>query len=385
MQVLFVSHKYPPSTGGMEKQSFELVTGMQAHCTVHLLVLGEKEGRLGFFWNLERRINDKIKQYPDISVVHFNDALLATVALGHKTYKHLKRVVTVHGLDVVFPNQKYQQDLLPKFNQFDLIIAVSDATRQACMVRGIQSDKVTTIPNGVAHDLAHTDGRFSKIELAQKFNFNPDKRLLVAMGRSVKRKGFSWFVREVMPLLPTDFHLLIIGPFEPKAGFFERLLAILPQKLANQIELMLGFPTDQKPLRDLLNGNSRVQHLGRLPQVDMVSVLKCADAFVMPNLQVAGDMEGFGLVCLEAALAGAPVFAAGIDGITDAIIDHKNGFLLPSGNAQQWADSLMRKLSHPESLRAQASDFQKFTLEHYSWALMVERYWQAILQSRKSE
>jgi glycosyltransferase involved in cell wall biosynthesis len=378
MEVLFVSHKYPPATGGMEKQSFELVTGMQTRCTVHLLVLAENQGRLGFFWSLEQRIQDLLKKHPEISVVHFNDALIASVALRHKSYAHLKRVVTVHGLDVVFPNQKYQRDILPKFNQFDLLIAVSEATRTACVTRGIKAEKVVTIPNGVSHDLASAPAQYSKLEIAAKYRFDPNKKLLVAMGRAVKRKGFSWFVREVMPKLPENTHLLLIGPFAEKPSFFERILGVLPHKLGAQIELVLGFPTDQKPLRILLKDNQRVQHLGRLPFEEMTSILKCADAFVMPNLKVAGDMEGFGLVCLEAALAGAPVFAAEIDGITDAILHDKNGFLLPSEQAEAWQQTLSAALSNPEDLHAKAVDFQRFTLENYSWALMVERYQGAI-------
>jgi glycosyltransferase involved in cell wall biosynthesis len=73
----------------------------------------------------------------------------------------------------------------------------------------------------------------------------------------------------------------------------------------------------------------RIKHLGRLPFEEIVTILKHADAFVMPNIKVDGDMEGFGLVCLEACLCGATVYASDIDGIPDAIHQGKNGFLLP--------------------------------------------------------
>lgn len=72
----------------------------------------------------------------------------------------------------------------------------------------------------------------------------------------------------------------------------------------------------------------------------IVQILKASEAFVMPNIKVEGDMEGFGLVALAAILAGTVVFAAGHEGITDAIHHQSNGFLLPSGDVQQWVTSI---------------------------------------------
>jgi glycosyltransferase involved in cell wall biosynthesis len=374
MAILFVSHKYPPATGGMEKQSFELVEGMRAFETVHTLILGPKESRLMFFWSLERRIVQLLEQYPDIEVVHFNDALIGAVALGHTKYRHVKRMVTVHGLDVVFPNKWYQERIFPKFAGYDKLIAVSQATAKACRDRGMRADVVEVIPNGVAHDIAEMPLQKSKADLAIQYGFNVEKPYLVAMGRAVKRKGFSWFVREVLPGLTHDAQLIIIGPFAPQPSLVERILTLLPASFANQIYLMLGFPTDQAALRSLLKTEQRVQHLGRLPFDDLVAVLKHANAFVMPNITVRGDMEGFGLVCLEAALAQVPVFAAGIEGITDAIQDGKNGILLPSEQSLIWQQALNACLLEPMMYKQKAVEFQRFTRENYSWELMVKRY-----------
>lgn len=52
-----------------------------------------------------------------------------------------------------------------------------------------------------------------------------------------------------------------------------------------------------------------------------------------PTFLIPGDVEGFGLVALEASMRGTYILASGIDGITDAVIN-KNGTLLPAGDAQ---------------------------------------------------
>lgn len=110
MEVLFVSHKYPPSTGGMEKQSFELIKGMSSHVTVHTLLFEkEKENRFRFFWTLNVSINKMLHDYPEIEIIHFNDGLLASFATFHRGYDRLKKIVTIHGLDVVFPLAFFQK------------------------------------------------------------------------------------------------------------------------------------------------------------------------------------------------------------------------------------------------------------------------------------
>ena len=59
MEILFVSHKYPPSVGGMEKQSYELINGMAAHARVHTIVYTGTGGKFQFLWTLRKKILHK--------------------------------------------------------------------------------------------------------------------------------------------------------------------------------------------------------------------------------------------------------------------------------------------------------------------------------------
>ncbi|SKB78056.1 glycosyltransferase family 4 protein [Dyadobacter psychrophilus] len=381
MEILFVSHKFPPSVGGMEKQSFELITGMERYCKVHRLVYEGKGSILTFFLGLRSNILRACKDHPNITVIHFNDALLATFCLGHKGYEHLKRTVTLHGLDVVFPSQIYRKRIFPKFNRLDLFIAVSRATADHAIAQGINADKVIVIPNGVDTEpgRAHQHSKRTA-ELLEKYAIPVDRHLLVAVGRPVKRKGFSWFIREVIPKLDPRFFVLLIGPFEHRPTVSERLLSLLPHKLRENIMLFLGFGSDAAAIRSLLDNpdfNRSFKHLGRLPSEHKRIILQSSDAFVMPNIHVDGDMEGFGLVCLEAAMAGALVFAADIDGIPDAIKDGKNGFLLPSQNAKTWATRLNELIDDREMFDRHRQAFQEFTAANYSWDKMVKAYYEA--------
>jgi glycosyltransferase involved in cell wall biosynthesis len=371
MEILFVTHKYPPSTGGMEKQSYELINGMRRYAVVHVIAPTPGESKLRFFRLLRQRIRAMRQQHPGIEWIHFNDALIAAIGTRSGDAGGVSRAVTVHGLDVVFPNRWYQRFVLPRFNRFDRIIAVSEATADACVARGLDPAKVSVVLNGVDHDIASMP---ASTDWVARHGLNPEQPILVAMGRSVRRKGFSWLVTEVMPRLPANVQLLFIGPFSPTPTPTERWLSRLPGSLRRQIGLALGFPDDEVALRRLLPLHPNVRHLGRLPFDEVVAIFRVARAFVMPNIAVAGDMEGFGLVCLEASLGGAPVFAADLDGIPSAILDGKNGRLLPSANADVWVKALTEAIEHPQAYQRLSREWQAYSLAHYSWERMVEGY-----------
>ncbi|MFZ4262372.1 glycosyltransferase family 4 protein [Sphingobacterium sp. HJSM2_6] len=378
LELLFVSHKYPPATGGMEKQSYELIQGMHPYAKVHQLVYRKgNESIFMFFYRLNSRIIDMLAQNPSIQCIHFNDGLIASFALFHKGYQHIKQSVTLHGLDVVFPVSYFQQKIIPRFNRYDLIIAVSEATAVAARFRGIDAHRIQVINNGVDHQLASPKTE-SLTELQQRYPSCPlQKPYLITLGRPVKRKGFSWLLKEVIPHMPQNFHLIMLGPFHAKPTISERLLQLLPRKWHQILTLFLGYPTDQSAIRKLLKTKelqNKVTHLGKVPFQDLQLFLQHATAFLMPNLSIPGDMEGFGLVCLEASISGTLVLASNMEGITDAIHHQKNGLLLPSADVAAWIKQLKALQSDPKRYQQQAKAFQSYSITQYSWEKMCADY-----------
>ncbi len=364
----------------MEKQSFELTQGMKKHATVHMLCSEGAESKVRFFWLLKTRIREKLQQYPGISILHFNDGLAAAFCSGEHDFPGLIRSVTLHGLDVVFPNAFFQRKILPRFRHFQSIIAVSQATAQACIQRGLPPEKITVIPNGVDHDIAFFE---PPVQALQRFSekYLPileGKKILVLMGRPVRRKGFSWFLQSVFPQISNDYQVLIIGPFREKRPSSAFLMDLLPTGFRKQLELMFGMPSDEDSLRDLLQKpelKERVRHLGRLPFSDIMQIMSAAQAFLMPNIPVEGDMEGFGLVCLEANLRGLPVIAANLEGITDAVQDQKNGWLIPTQDPAAWVAALNNLQRDPAFVPAFGAQARQYVLENFGWDKMTAAYY----------
>ena len=379
MEILFVSHKYPPATGGMEKQSFELIQGLGQLTKIHTIVYEGEGSRIRFFLTLNKRIRQTLREHPETNIIHFNDGLIAAVSLLHRGYRHLKRTATLHGLDVVFPSFIYQRFIFPLFNRFDLLIAVSRATAHACKVRGIDEKKVVVVNNGVDPKLASGSTKTAVLQLLnRKYNIDAhNKRILVAMGRPVRRKGFSWFIKNVMPKIPPDFMLLLIGPVQDRPSKLTRFLSLMPAFLKHRTELFLAHPGDEHAINTLIKKHAaegNVFRLGKLPLEEVVDIISTADAFIMPNIEVEGDMEGFGLVCLEAAMCGTKVFASSSGGITDAVIPNANGTLLPPGHIASWI-SVLSQLNNPaQKQTADGKSIISFTAERFNWQKMSQEY-----------
>jgi glycosyltransferase involved in cell wall biosynthesis len=76
-----------------------------------------------------------------------------------------------------------------------------------------------------------------------------------------------------------------------------------------------------------------------------------ADVFVMPNIRVDGDQEGFGIVLLEAGAYNLPVVASNLEGIKDAVLDGKTGRLVPERDADSYLEAIQALTEAPLSVK----------------------------------
>lgn len=363
----------------MQKQSLELITGISKDIKTHTLIYDNKSGRVKFFLTLRSRVSKILKENPGISLIHLNDGLMAVFSLPLLKLTNIPILATIHGLDIVMPGRFYQNRIVPKLRRFAGMIAVSSATAKECTDRDFDADKVFVVPNGVDTSLADipADPGFRK-KLEERFGVSLEgKHILVTVGRPVKRKGFSWFLNSVMPLLDDNIVYIVIGPKDEHIKTKKFFLSLLPKSLSFQLSLIFGLSTDETEVMKALEKpelKDRAFFVGKIPFAEMMQTLKAADLFIMPNIKAEGDAEGFGLVALEAAVCGLPVVAAGIEGITDAVIEGKNGWLVPSKDAQAWKEKITQLLSDKKELKAFGKKAQEYTVENFSWKKMCDGY-----------
>lgn len=371
LRLLFVSHSFPPASnplaniGGMQRVATELDAVLKTHPDVayHHLVLRTSwrwthVRVVPFFVRLLAQLPRYVAQH-HIDVVLFSSMVTASVALLLRRHPkmHATRLVAIaHGRDVTLPVAAYQQ-LVPRVLQrLDAVLPVSRATAQACLERGMPPSRVHIVPNGI------DPGRFTHLpdrqqaraalEEALGLELPEGALLLCSVGRQVRRKGFAWFVDAVLPRLPEQVHYWLAGD-GPDAAAIQA--AIARHGLQN-----------------------RVRRLGRVPDPILQLLYRAADLFIMPNIPVAGDLEGFGVVLLEANLCGTPTLAAQLDGIQDVITEGQNGHLIESRDAEGFIRWILYYMQNPVALQELSERAAAYVRQHFTWEIIGQRYMQTL-------
>lgn len=349
IKLLCISRRYYPSLGGMStfcsavfprinKDDFE----------VTLLVLGKTQIHL--FWFFPYVIFYLICNAKKYDAIFVGDLLMCLT--GHVCKKFspkTKRLVAVHGLDITYANRIYQW-YIRKYakDSFDIYVCNSDATKQLLTNRGIYN--TITIPSGVNKD-RYNGFKRNKDAFLKKYGKSKDRDIILTAGRLVKRKGVNWFVRNVVPSLPDNALYVIVG----NGSDCELIKQAIRENNLEKKVLMITDASDEELNACYLN----------------------ADIFVMPNIKVENDMEGFGLVAIEASLAGNMVIAANVDGISTAVIEGKNGYLVESQNKEAFLEKIREILGerNKEKMRYEVT---LFTVKNFDWCIVVKRYENAI-------
>ncbi len=292
--------------------------------------------------------------------------------------RHLKYTCTFHGLDLVYPNKIYQNNILERIKKFDAVFCVSDYTKQQCIDRGFNEKNLHVVPNGVDFDIANSSKQENFKSVLENKLGTPllNKKIIVSIGRAVKRKGFAWFAKNILPNLDKNTIYIIAGPIDSKFSLMSILLNILPRSMAKSLKLFTGYASDSEEIKNMSSDTqTNMFHLDGLKFEEIIQLYKHADLMVMPNIKVKGDMEGFGLVALEANLASCPVVVSNIEGITTAVINNRNGIYAESENANSWISIVKNLLEDVQKRNNLARQAKQYVLENYSWDRMTEDYY----------
>ena len=166
--VLFITRKFPPSKGGMERAALELSKHLSQITQVKLIKWGGSNKWLPLvlpyllFRGLWSLLTNKIQ------VVYLQDGLLAPLGLIFKLFTRKPSIITLHGRDITYSNRLYQF-LIPRcLKRLDRVVCVSEAIRSACCKRGVKVGKTVVIANGISDDFyLDTDKKKLRNELEQ--------------------------------------------------------------------------------------------------------------------------------------------------------------------------------------------------------------------------
>lgn len=351
-----VTRNYPPLVGGMERLIRHAVIQLEKcyKCDVvgpsgcHTIQL--KDGKsyscrlkpfIWFFmsaiwWSLFSTLRNRYGLY-----IAGSGVTAPIVVILAKLF-NAPSVVFLHGLDLVIDHRFYQALFIPFIRRADRVVVNSHYTASLARKRGLCSNQIKVIFPGVEF----TDSQIDPKPFLDTYGLR-DKKILLSVGRLIPRKGLIEFIDHCLPTIVQnnpDITLLIIG-HEPRNAL------VGTHNIMHQIQTKVAE-------HDL---KGHVVILGEVDDATLHAAFSAANLLVMPIHSVPGDVEGFGIVAIEAAVNGVPTVAFALGGVTDAVKDRVSGYLIGENDYESFVlaveDILRGSYINPEGCIAFAKRF----------------------------
>lgn len=340
----------------MQRVSLQLVETLKRNSDIELetVKLEAEWGSIGTktaFFLLETVLKlPKLVSLYNADVILFSSMVTASIAPLIRKKIKIPMVTINHGHDVTLSDRLYQRYLKTVFNSLDGVISVSEATRKASIKRGMDPGKGISLPNGFSPEdfnSGECDKQIARDLLLKKLDLPLNgNKVLLTTGRLIKRKGHEWFISKVLPEIQTEVVYIIVGD---------------------------GQELDR--IRNAVRSSPHIRNifvLGSQPDNILQLAYCAADLFIMPNIEVPGDMEGFGVVMLEANLMKTPVIGSDLEGIKDVISPGKNGYRVEVGNNKLFAYEIDRVLR--EELDTLSESSRSYVFSKFTWENVSQRY-----------
>ena len=147
---------------------------------------------------------------------------------------------------------------------------------------------------------------------------------------------------------------------------------------------MAGLPTEKERLSQLaaeLGVKERVSFLGNIDSAHLLELYQACDIFLMTSQRCDdGDVEGFGISVIEAALCGKPAIVSANSGLAEAVEDGSTGICVPEKDPHATADAIIRLLSDEHLRQTLGRQALERAAQNYTWQTVGKQYTTAILE-----
>jgi phosphatidylinositol alpha-1,6-mannosyltransferase len=228
-----------------------------------------------------------------------------------------------HGEDITLTDRYQYQPRVRNwiYEGADAVVAACEFAKQNLVRIGVAEHRIVKITPGV--DFNRFSPMVRKVDLIRRYGL-AGRKVLLTVARLCPRKGHDKVIRAIAKL-SDEFHDLTY--------------------------LIVGLGPEQKKLRQLvadLGLDDIVKFTGYVPDDELNDFYNLCDVFVMANQkQEDGDIEGFGMVLLEANAVGKPVIAGSSGGTADSVLDGITGYRVNVENIHELTAAIRRLLTNP--------------------------------------
>lgn len=366
-KTLVVTNDFPPTVGGIQSYVRDFLATQDPESIVVFASTQNTAAAKTFDANLDYEVirwpravmlptpttvdaMTEIIRARDIDNVWFGAAAPLALMAPHARKAGATRIIaSTHGHEVGWSMVPGARQVLRRIgNEVDTVTYISDYTLGRFSTAFGPRPTFAHLPSGVDTELFQPATREQRHATRQRFNLSPTAPVVSCISRLVPRKGQDLLI-EAMPNVLREYPdatLLIVG-----SGRIERQLK---HKAA--------------PL-----GES-VRFLGRLEHADMIDVLAASDVFAMPARTRGGglDVEGLGIVYLEAQACGVPVIAGASGGAPETVTP-RTGVVVDGRGVDKLTDAITNLLSDAGMRARMGAAGRRHAEQAWSWATMGAR------------
>ena len=294
----------------------------------------------------------RIVKESNIQVAAFGAAApLGLLSASMKRAGVRKTVALTHGHEVwwakVFP---FNCALRKIGTSVDSLTYLGEFTQQAISksLSKAAAQKMVKIAPGI--DVDHFSPQDST-QLRKELKLN-DKRVIVSVGRLVHRKGQDRLIQSMPEIIKSvpNAHILMVG----QGPYLSHL-----KKLVQELNLV-----------------DHVSFIGRIQYAQLPQYICAGDIFAMPSRSrfFGLEVEGLGIVYLEASACGLPVIAGSSGGAPDAVLDGVTGVVVDGDNNQEIATAAIKLLKDVDGSKAMGLAGREWIIENWRWEIWSERF-----------
>ncbi len=271
------------------------------------------------------------------------------VAWGVSMLKAVPYLVYAHGEEILIAlTSRKCTWLLPKiYRGAAVVIANSSHTKALLQDVGVESDKIHVIHPGVnLHAFRVGDEAGQGVRQQYRLGQAP---ILLTVGRMQRRKGQDMVIR-ALPHIQEEMpqvKYVLVGTGEDCAYL---------EALAHELGV-----------------TESVIFAGSVSDHDLASYYAACDLFIMPNRQIGEDIEGFGMVYLEAGAARKPVIGGISGGTEDAIVDGVTGLRIDGNSLEAIAEAVLSLLTNPPRAAAMGEAGRRRVATEFTWEAVVQQ------------
>ena len=299
-------------------------------------------------FNLVAKANEIIAKEGNFDVIHAHDWLVAYAAKTLKNSYNIPIVATIHATEagrnsgIHDETQRYINDTewLLTYEATEVIVNSNYMKNEIQRLFGLPFDKINVIPNGI--NLSNFTGIERDYDFRRQYAMDNEK-IILYVGRLVYEKGVQHLIAAMPKILSNynDAKLIIAG----RGGMMDELRA----EASN-----LGL-------------NDKIYFTGYLNSKQVQKMYKCADVAVFPS-----TYEPFGIVALEAMLAGVPTVVSDVGGLDEIVTHGVDGMKSYAGNANSIADSVTALLYDHQLATNVSKKAKQKVKDQFNWEKIAQ-------------